>query len=103
MASFADSYDLATFQPFRKRVQVAVVKLAHYVIETEVLETEHHDKREYLARLILQNADQWAGVFAMSVVTNPAITLESTDSDIEYTVNVMFNTHAGVSRIVADE
>ena len=95
--SFEGQYDLATGQSveaiaFRKKVEHAIVKsaLAIKAAGPEVLGGE----RKALARLVLYDPVAYAALFAKAVVTNAAITSASIDSDIEFTVNSMWDAFA---------
>ena len=96
--AFVDQYALATDTTFGQRVQVAMMTAAVQVAaETEGADETVYDKRQQLATKVLQSGGvatlQW---FIWAVVANPVITGASTDSDLQFTVNSVWNAVAGV-------
>lgn len=97
--AYVDQYALAKDVTFNQRVQVAMMTAAVQIAAeakggaTGTL----FDKRQQLATLVLQSGGnatlQW---FVWAVVTNGAVTGASLDSDIQFTVNSMWNAIAGV-------
>ena len=102
--SFLNTADLANAASFRTRITMALVKVAGYVIGEEQPADRSdawHDKRSDLARNVLRDPVAIVGAFIWPVLTNGTIIekgLDSLDSDIEYVVNVLWDTVAGVSR-----
>lgn len=95
--SFEEQFALATSPQFVQRVQQAAVKAAIATINGAPTETRLVD---YCFNL-LNRARATAQEIAFGVVTNPAITAESSDNDIEFTVNSMLSAYAGVQPEVA--
>lgn len=96
--AFTDQYALATDATFSQRVQVAMTSAAVQVAaESQGASETVYDKRQQLATRVLQSGGQatlqW---FIWAVVANAAITSGSTDSDIQFTVNSVWNAVAGV-------
>jgi hypothetical protein len=55
-----------------------------------------HALRAKLALEVLRNPGNWARPIAAAVVTNAAVTAESTDSDLQWTVNSLWDALAGI-------
>ena len=98
--AFADQAALAADGPFRDRVRVALATAAVDVMgEAQDSRTDSEfGKRQALSYQVLQAA---AGgylleAFVWAVVANPAITSGSTDSDLQFTVNAVWDDIAGV-------
>ena len=93
--AFIDSIALSNDQNFRNRCEVAMVVAAQNVA-SEPTSTTNHVSREALAKAIENNPAAYVMAFTLGVVANPAITTASTDSDIQFSVNSIFNGIAGV-------
>ncbi|NBD36738.1 MAG: hypothetical protein GVY30_12180 [Chloroflexi bacterium] len=93
--SFLDQVALAENQEFVRRVQMAMVKSAVAVVAEDPA-TAHHATRAQWATQVLRDPEHYADRVAFGVVTNASITAESTDNDIEFTVNSQWNAYAGV-------
>ena len=93
--SFRDNTELAQFAPFVARVQAAMVKAA-IAVSSEDPSTEAHSTRVQWATQVLRDPAHYAARMAFGVAANPIITAESSDSDIEFTVNSVWNAYAGV-------
>ena len=97
--AFVDQYALAKDATFSQRVQVAMMTAAVQIAAEAKsgVSTTVYDKRQQLATMTLQSGGnatlQW---FIWAVVTNAAVTGSSTDSDIQFTINSMWNAIAGV-------
>lgn len=87
---FVDQHDLGSNNGFRKRVAIAMVKSA-IAVKAEPANTMHHDARAALAFQVLRDMDNWVKVFVFAVVTNGSINASSTDADIEFTVNSIWD------------
>lgn len=92
---FTEQHTLATSQEFFIRVKVAVAK-ASIAVANEDPATLGHTQRVQYAQAALANLDSVARNMAFGVACNPVISAESSDSDIEFTVNSVFNAYAGV-------
>lgn len=96
MASFSESAYLAGYPDFMDRVRVAMVTAATQIgEETSDVTTDHFRLRRALSVNVLGDPVGWAPRFALAVVTNPAISLASSDSDIQFTVNSVWDAIAG--------
>ena len=93
--SFRDSIDLAQSTAFVARVQGAMVKSA-IAVAAEAPATAGHAVRVAWATQVLRDPAHYAARLAFGVAANAAITPESTDSDIEFTVNSLWDAYAGV-------
>lgn len=92
--SFLDQHELAIDPVFIKRVEMALVKSSIFVV-AESPSTDNHVNRTAYATEVLNDPERHAENMAKGVATNASITLESTDADIEFTVNSMFDAYAG--------
>ena len=90
--SFEEQFALATSPQFVQRVQQAAVTAAIATINGAQAETRLID---YCFNL-LNRSRATAQEIAFGVVTNPAITAESTDNDLQFTVNSILSAYAGV-------
>lgn len=89
---------LARYDPFRDRVLVAVVQAARDVSSEATSDNPDIDRlRQALAVKVINQPEQYAERFAWAVIANPAITLAATDSDLQYTVNSVWNAVAGIN------
>lgn len=93
----ADQAQLASFPPFRDRVLIATVQAAKDVAsEAPSGDQRTDDLRSSLATNVLSDPEGYATRFSWAVAANPAITFASTDSDIQFTVNSVWDAVAGV-------
>lgn len=92
--TFAGRQQLAFDTVFIARVQHAMIKAA-IAIQAESGATDNHANRSTYARQVLNDTNRYGPLFAQGVVTNPSITDASSDSDIEFTVNSIWNAYAG--------
>lgn len=98
--AFSDQATLAETPAFIKRVRLALCKAAVAVCSEAYggvgqPSAAQHNLRAAWATQVLRNPEIPAVWYAWGVVTNGAITAESIDSDIEFTVNGMFDAYAG--------
>jgi hypothetical protein len=92
-----DSYVLSRLTSFAERVQAAVVKAAVDVAAETPDASERSRLRRALSARILENREgiDYAARFALAVAVNPVITKSSSDSDIQFTVNSLWDAMAG--------
>lgn len=97
--AYADQYDLAQDTIFRKRIHIAMATAAINVAGEPQAEMSDaaYSKRQALATQALRTPGAFVEVFALAVAQNPAITGASLDSDIQFTVNSVWNDMAGVT------
>lgn len=93
---FRESAELASYQPFRGRVTLAVVTAAKDVAAEAPADTELYRLRRALAVNVLSDPDRFVTPFSWAVVANPVIDLSSPDDAIQFTVNSIWNHMAGV-------
>lgn len=93
--ALSDMTDLATYPPFIRRVTGAVLKAAVAVGAETYDGSQYKIMRRALVKSTLEDSPLWGGRFAYAVASNPAITVASTDSDIEFTVNSVWDAVAG--------
>lgn len=95
--SLQDQAQLARFDGFRDRVLVAAVQAAADVASEAPSGDQRKDSlRKTLATNVLGDPEGYASRFAWTVARNVAISFDSTDSDIQYTVNSSWDGIAGV-------
>lgn len=104
---FLESSYLADNEEFVRRVRVALVTAAKNVM-AEDNTTKDHATRVIYAKKVIDNPDVQTRLAVHSIVTNVAIdsTLDklagryqtsASDSDIQFTVDSLFNALAGIS------
>lgn len=93
--ALSDQTDLATYPPFIRRVTAAMLKAAVAVGAETFDGSVYKLARRALVTKALEDAPVWGSRFAYGVVSNVAITVASTDSDIEFTVNSIWDAMAG--------
>jgi hypothetical protein len=95
--AFLESYELSVNPEFRKRIQIAIAKIALDVVGEASSGIVVKDKRRKdLGIGILNNPSAYVERFSIAVVTNPVINSNSSDGDIEFTVSSVFDDIAGV-------
>jgi len=99
--AFNNQMELAMAPSFVIRVQGAMVKSA-IAVAAEDPATEGHVTRVQWATQVLRDPQHYAARMAYGVAANPAITADSTDADIEFTVNSVWNAYAGVVAVVEE-
>jgi hypothetical protein len=90
-----DIFLLARRSSFVERIQAAIAKAAVAVAAEAPQEGERPRLRRALSAKVLENSEEYAPRFALAVATNAVITQGSSDSDIEFTVNSMWDAIAG--------
>lgn len=93
--AFLDQYTLANDAEFINRVEMAMVKSALAVC-AESDTTPNHAARAQWGTQVLRDPNFYAGRVVYGVTSNPVITAQSSDSDIEFTVNSDWDAYAGV-------
>jgi hypothetical protein len=95
----SDQVMLARDGDFQDRVAMAAV-IAAQAVSGEDQGTRNAGQatlRGQLATSVLNNVSEHTQAFAWSVAANPAITAGSSDSDIQYTVNSVWDDVSGAS------
>jgi hypothetical protein len=99
-SALSAAVELAGSIPFQVRVQAAAIKAA-VSVAAEDSGTANHDRRLQLAGQVLRSPEAWGRVLAQGVASNASILAnamtdtEIPDSDIEYTVNSLWDAYAG--------
>lgn len=88
-------HDLAQNPAFIRRVTASAVFAAVQVGSEEYDGTQYRIMRRALARNVVTDAETWGAVFAWGAASNPVITVDSADGDIQYTVNSLWDAVAG--------
>lgn len=92
-----DQAELASDGTFRARVQSAIVAAALEIVGEDASADEAASlRRQSLAVAILNAPDNYVGRFAWAVSSNPAVTTDSADGDIAYTISTVWSDVAGV-------
>lgn len=111
MPTYTEMYDLAIDPIFQSKVRVAATTAAINILAEERghgFDT-YYDKRHGLANTVLGTAPPTGAAmaggdvisrFSMAVASNVAINADSSDSDIQFTINSMWDSLAGIE---ADE
>lgn len=97
--AFADQMTLARDETFRDRVTIAVLTAAKDITAESVTPASigYHQQRQGLAFAMIQQPNAAADRFAYLVATNVAITAASSDNDIQFTVNSLWDAVAGIA------
>lgn len=97
--SFATQAALAIDETFRLKVRVAMVTAAKDVMGEAKgsLSDTVFAKRQTFAYQVISNSAGYLDRFAWAVVSNAAITGASTDGDIQFTVNSLWDDLSGVT------
>lgn len=97
---FLGQIELAESGEFQARVRQAVVTAAVEILAARPENTPQaialHGKRAALAHSTLIDPLAKQRAWAYAVASNVAISAESTDGDLQWTVNAMWNAMAGV-------
>lgn len=91
----ADITDLAAHTTFEWRVTAAVIKAAVAVGGEAYDGSQYRIMRRALATKVFEETQLWGERFSWGVAANADITLESSDNDIEWTVNSLWDAYAG--------
>jgi len=97
--AFTDQITLADDATFRGRVRQALVTAAINVMAEDSQTANYVARRAYATR-VLHSATLEAQSVTYGIVTNGAITDQSTDNDIQFTVNSMFDAYAATPGII---
>jgi hypothetical protein len=99
-----DISGIATWPTFQQRVQAAMVTAAVDVGHEAEPTDNYTSWRRSLVQKVFEDPQHWRMQFSWAVAANPSITYESTDSDIQWTVNSVWDALAGASKpAAADE
>jgi hypothetical protein len=93
--ALSDMTDLATWPPFIRKVTAAATTAAVNIGAEEFDGTNYKLQRRALVKQVLEDPNLWGSRFAYAVAQNPAITFASSDNDIQFTVNSVWDAMAG--------
>lgn len=93
--SFVTADNLAHDSIFLQKVRVAITTAA-VAVQAEDPGTANHTNRTNYAKLVLNSPDAYLQPFSNAAVANVAISAASTDSDIQFTINSIWNAMAGM-------
>lgn len=93
--SFLEQYQLAIDPEFIARVEIALCK-SSVAVNSEPPETVGHDVRVKYSKRVLDAPASAGAAAAVTVAAQPAINADSTDDDIEFTINACYDALAGV-------
>jgi hypothetical protein len=97
---FLGQIELSEDGTFQARVRQAAITAAVAIMADQPANTPQaiakHALRAKLAVDVLRNPSSWARPMAAMVASNTVISAESTDSDIQWTLNSMWDALAGV-------
>lgn len=94
-----DIADLAEHPRFLRTVTAMMVKAAVAVGAEVNDQSQRSLARHALSVNAIRDRDNYAEAFAWAAAVNPVITLESSDSDVEFTVNSVWDAVAGADPI----
>lgn len=97
-ATLTDTADLVQWPAFQRKVAAAMVSAAVAVGNEAVSSppTETQRRRHALSANVLREPGVWALNFAWAVAQNPVVNYSSSDNDIQFTVNSVWDAVAGV-------
>lgn len=98
--TFLEQVELAENGEFQARIRQAAITAATAIMADRPANTPQaiatHALRTRLALDVLRNPTTWARAFAAAVVTNNAVSAQSSDSDLQWTVNSLWDALAGI-------
>jgi hypothetical protein len=99
--ALSDMTDLATWPPFIRKVTAAAITAAENVGAEEFDGSNYKLQRRALVKQVLEDPALWGSRFAYAAAANPAINFGSTDNDIQFTVNSVWDAMAGAYQEVS--
>ena len=94
MSDFQMSYDLTQNETLRTKVRMATIKAANDIL-ADTTSADASAKWPFCRFVIREPQNNfWLDQIMFSVVTNPQITDQSPDNDIQFQVNSVFSKHA---------
>jgi hypothetical protein len=93
--ALADQYTLSRDATFIKKCGMAMVVAATQVAAEDPA-IPYHRERSVWATQVLRDPEYYSQRIAFGVASNAAITVSSTDNDIQFTVNAQWNAFSGV-------
>lgn len=97
------SAELAELPSFQRRVRAAMITAAKDVAAELVnpQDPQRSQQRRGLALNVFADIEKHTRMFAILVATNGVITSESSDNDVQFTVNSVWDAVAGVPPVAA--
>lgn len=96
--ALVDQDNLSHDSVFRQRIRMCLC-LSAAAVQAEPAQTANHVNRSNFARSVLNSPDAYVGAMSAAVACDPnnaGISARSTDSDLEFTTNALFNALAGI-------
>jgi hypothetical protein len=93
--SLSDVVDLAVNPTFLRRVTAAAVNAAVAVGAESFDGSAYRLMRRALVVKVLEDPQLWGTRFAYAAANNTAITVDTSDSDLQWTVNSVWDAMAG--------
>lgn len=90
-----ERYQLGSDPVWRARCQTAILQSSTDVMAEDPATVGHAERLAFANKVLLNPSLQSAAV-SFGIASQPGITAEATDSDIQFTCNAMFNAWAGV-------
>ena len=96
--AYTDQHTLAIDAIFQSRVKVAMATAGIAIVgeAQAAMSTQETRKRQQYGIQVLNDLDGHLDTFSFAVTQNATITAASLDSDIQFTVNSVWNDLAGV-------
>jgi hypothetical protein len=93
-----DNYDLPRIPSFQRKIEVAMMSTARNVTNESINSNylTYHNKRSELAKSILNGPQNYVEPFAKNAAAVGTLSYTSSDGDIQYVVNQIFDSIAGV-------
>jgi hypothetical protein len=96
---FLNDYSLSQDLDFRKKLRIAMAKVALAVVgENPSTNGTYDEKRHAYGVAVLNNVDAYLDRFAYAAVSQGTLSGLSTDGDIEFMVTSVFSDLAGVTK-----
>jgi len=97
-ATLEASAELAELPSFQRRVRAAMISAAKDVAAEAIdpQDPQRSQQRRGLALNVFADVEKYTHVFSIMVSTNPVITATSIDGDLQFTVNSVWDSIAGV-------
>jgi len=92
-----DNYNLSKNETFIKKTETLMLKAANSIVGETGLSAIVLQKRANLAAKVYYDISAYKRIFASLIAAQGTLTLASSDNDIEFTINAVWNDLAGVS------
>ena len=88
--TYKERADLAANNDFRGKVNTAAIIRAGELLKDDFVPEPEFIVQKYSSHISNNTGGSWLNTMVLHVVGSPGITLDPTDSDIQYTVNDIF-------------